>query len=178
MYMARELLIFRHGKTNSHGDTVDDFHRPLARRGRKAVKRMAFRLSEQNLLPQRILSSPAERTRQTALRLCRFSDIPESRVVWDDSIYAADAAKLLAVLAKAAGPHGRVMIVGHNPGLEELVEYLSGRPLASASGGKALPTAAVVRLKMPHDWRQLKRGCAELVSVERPRELFAKLVRE
>jgi phosphohistidine phosphatase len=177
MYMARELLIFRHGKSDWDSDAIDDFDRPLARRGRKAVKRMASWLSGQNLLPQRILSSPAERARQTALRLCRFADIPESRIVWEQAIYGADLHTLLDVLANTPGQHGRMMIVGHNPGLEELVEYLSGEPIEASAGGPALPTATLARLTMPYDWRRLTSGCARLMSVNRPRELFVRHAR-
>lgn len=177
MYMARELMIFRHGKSDWDSDAINDFHRPLAKRGRKAVKRMAIWLNEQNLLPQRILSSPAERARQTTLRLCRFADIPESRVVWENAIYEADVGELLDVLANVPGQHGRIMIVGHNPGLEELVEYLTGGPIEAPPDGPALPTAALARLTMPHDWRQLETECARLVSIHRPRELFARLGR-
>ncbi len=168
--MARELLIFRHGKSDWGSDAVDDFDRPLARRGRKAVKRMASWLREQNLLPQSILSSPAARARQTALRLCRHAEIPESRVVWEEAIYAADLGALLDVLANAPRQHGRIMIIGHNPGLEELVEYLAGEPIDAPADSPALPTAALVRMTMPHQWKRLEPGCARLVSIKRPRE--------
>jgi phosphohistidine phosphatase len=176
MYMTRELLIFRHGKSDWDSEAVDDYHRPLAKRGRKAVKRMAFWLSEQNLLPQRILSSTAERARQTTLRLCRYAEIPESRIVWEKAIYAADLGDLLEVLSNASGQPGRTMMVGHNPGLEELVTYLAGTPIESPAGHPAFPTAALARLRMPHDWRRLESGCAMLVSVHRPRELFAERI--
>ncbi|GMQ77321.1 MAG: histidine phosphatase family protein [Gammaproteobacteria bacterium] len=169
--MQRELLILRHGKSDWGSDAVDDFDRPLSRRGRKAVKRMAFRLREQNLLPRQILSSPAERARQTTLRLCRHADIPESRVVWDQAIYAADLGALLDVLTKAPGGHSRVMIVGHNPGLEKLVAYLAGEPIEAPAGSPALPTAALVRMTMPGHWKRLASGCAQLVSIDRPRDL-------
>ena len=96
--MACELLIFRHGKSDWGSDALNDFDRPLARRGRKAVKRMASWLRDQSLLPEHILSSTAERARQTALRLCRYADIPETRVEWRDAIYAADLETLLDVL--------------------------------------------------------------------------------
>ena len=178
MFMSRELLIFRHGKSDWGSDAVDDFNRPLARRGRKAVKRMASWLREENLLPQRILSSPAKRARQTALRLCRHAQIPESRVVWEETIYAADLGTLLDVLANAPGKHGRLMIVGHNPGLEELVYYLSGKPIEAPAGKAALPTAALVRMTMPYDWKRLNSGCARLMSVNRPRELFSGKARQ
>ncbi len=169
--MARELLIFRHGKSDWGSDAVNDFERPLARRGRKAVKRMASWLREQDLLPQRILSSPAERARQTALRLCRHAEIPESRIVWEETIYAADLGALLDVLADAPGRHGRMLLVGHNPGLEELVEYLAGALIEAPAGSPALPTAALARMAMPYEWKRLESGCAQLVSIHRPREL-------
>ncbi len=169
--MARELLIFRHGKSDWGSDALNDFDRPLARRGRKAVKRMASWLREQDLLPQCILSSPAERARQTALRLCRHADIPQSRVVWEEAIYAADLGALLDVLANAPQQHGRTMIVGHNPGLEELLEYLVGESIKAPAGSPALPTAALARIAMPYEWNRLESGCAQLVSINRPREL-------
>ena len=170
MITARELLIFRHGKSDWGGDTVSDFDRPLARRGRKAVEHMASWLREQELLPQRILSSPAERARQTALRLCRHGDIAETRIQWHDAIYAADLGALLDVLANAPGQDRLTMMVGHNPGLEELLEYLTGEAIEAPIGSPALPTAALARLSMPHEWKGLESGCAQLISINRPRD--------
>ena len=172
MCTSRELLIFRHGKSDWGGDAVNDFHRPLAGRGRKAVKRMASWLRDQSLLPEQILSSTAERARQTALRLCRYADIPETRVEWRDAIYAADLEALLDVLVSAPQQQGRTMIIGHNPGLEELVEYLAGEPIKTPAGSPALPTAGLARLSMPCDWKRLESGCAQVLSINRPRELF------
>ena len=172
MCTARELLILRHGKSDWGSDAVDDFHRPLARRGRKAVKCMASWLCRQDLLPGHRLSSTAERARQTALRLCRHAHIPESRVEWHDAIYAADLEALLHVLVNAPQQHGRVMIIGHNPGLEELVEYLAGEAIKASAGSPALPTTGLARLGMPREWQRLPSGCAQLLSINRPRELF------
>ncbi len=172
MCTARELLILRHGKSDWGGDAVNDFDRPLARRGRKAVKCMASWLREQGLLPEHILSSTAERARQTALRLCRHADIPESRVEWQEAIYAADLQALLDVLVNALQQHRRTMIVGHNPGLEELVEYLAGESIKAPVGTPALPTAGLARLSMPDEWQRLESGCARVLSINRPRELF------
>ena len=169
--MARELLIFRHGKSDWGADDLSDFDRPLARRGRKAVKHIASWLREQALLPQRILCSPAERARQTALRLCRHGGIPESRIHWHGAIYAADLGALLDVLANAPGQDRLTMIVGHNPGLEELLEYLAGEAIEAPVGGPVLPTAALARLSMPDDWQGLESGCAGLISIDRPRDL-------
>ncbi|MCK5365984.1 MAG: histidine phosphatase family protein [Gammaproteobacteria bacterium] len=172
MCTSRELLIFRHGKSDWGGDAVNDFDRPLAGRGRKAVKCMASWLRDQSLLPEHILSSTAERARQTALRLCRYADIPETRVEWQDAIYAADLEALLDVLVNAPQQQGRMMIIGHNPGLEELVEYLAGEPIKAPAGSPALPTAGLARLSMPYEWKRLESGCAQVLSINRPRELF------
>ena len=167
MCTARELLFLRHGKSAWGSDAVDDFHRPLARRGRKAVKCMASWLRRQDLLPEHILSSTAERARQTALRLCRHADIPESRVEWHDAIYAANLEALLHVLVNAPQQHGRVMIIGHNPGLEDAIEILTG-------SFERLPTCALARISLPiDDWEELSEGVAgELIGTWLPRELF------
>lgn len=168
--MTRELLIFRHGKSDWSGIDRKDFDRPLATRGRKAVKKMARWMRAQALMPDGIVSSTAERARQTALRFCRHGKIPESIVRWERKIYEADVATLLDVLAHC-DPIGRQMLVGHNPGLEELVAYLSGSPITDSGDSPPLPTAGLARLSMPDDWSRLERGCARLIGMTRPRDL-------
>lgn len=168
--MTRELLIFRHGKSDWNTNAQDDFSRPLANRGRKAIKRMARWMRAQRLLPKHIVSSPAERARQTTLRLCRHGEIDESAVRWEEQIYEADVETLIKVLAGCKARE-RTMIVGHNPGLEDLVEYLSGSPIAVSDVGPSMPTAALAHLSMPDDWSQLERGCATLLEITRPREV-------
>jgi phosphohistidine phosphatase len=61
-------------------------------------------------------------------------------------------------------------MIGHNPGLEELLRYLGGDEVESPSDGKLLPTATLARLEMPNDWSSLEPGCAQLVAVCRPRK--------
>ena len=169
--MARELLIFRHGKSDWTTAAPTDFHRPLARSGRKAVKRMGRWLKEQKLLPDHIVSSPAKRARQTAERLCRSADLPKDSIHWEGNIYEADVEALLGVLAACPGSAQRVMLIGHNPGLEELVQYLSGGVGEPPPDSTFLPTAALVQLKTPNTWKNLGAGGAKLLSITRPREL-------
>ncbi|MCO6442067.1 MAG: histidine phosphatase family protein [Nitrococcus mobilis] len=169
--MSRELLILRHGKSDWDGKTAGDFDRPLAKRGRKAVKRMARWLGEQKCWPDRILSSPALRAKQTALGLCRQAGLPTELIFWREAIYEADLGVLLKVLAESDPGDTRVMIVGHNPGCEELVVHLTGQSIPVESQTPALPTAALAHLAMPDDWTRLERGCARLLALVRPREL-------
>jgi len=169
--MSRELLLLRHGKSDWSDDALDDFDRPLAKRGRKAVKRVARWLRAEGLLPAHILSSPALRAQQTSLRLCRHAGISENAVSWQEEIYEADAGTLLELIANCQPAEGRLMVVGHNPGFEELLEHLTGSDVEAPGLTPSFPTAAVARLEMPDRWDRLDRGCAVLVELVRPREL-------
>ena len=95
----------------------------------------------------------------------------EAAIAWRPEIYEADVDTLLEVLAACPADVPRVMIVGHNPGFEDLVAYLSDHGGDTATFGNPMPTAALAHLEMPDDWRQLTRGCAHLLGITRPREL-------
>lgn len=169
--MSRELLVLRHGKSDWTTDAPTDFERPLARRGRKAVKRMGRWLRAQGLVPDHIISSPAKRAEQTTLRTCKFAQIAAPPVTWERRIYEADVPDLLEVLARCPQDKKRVMIVGHNPGFEDLVDYLGGDHVTPPPDGKLMPTAALARLEMPDQWNSLDAGCAKSVSITRVRDL-------
>jgi phosphohistidine phosphatase len=169
--MKRQLLVLRHGKSDWASGAAADFDRPLARRGRRAVKCMGKWLRAEGLVPDHVASSPAERARQTALRVCRAAGVKESVIRFYPEIYLADVEELLAVLAACPEDARRVMVIGHNPGLELLVEYLARGEVAVPPGGKLLPTAAVAVLEMPDDWGRLSAAAAHLVSITRPRDL-------
>lgn len=171
--MSRELLILRHGKSDWSTDALSDFERPLAARGRKAVKRMGRWLREHRLLPDHIVSSPAERARQTTLRACKFAGIPKPPVLWEQNIYEAGVPDLLRVLAQCPQDKQRVMIVGHNPGFEDLVAYLGGEGTEIPPNGKLMPTAALAHVHLPDQWESLQPGCALRLRITRPRALGA-----
>ena len=172
--MSRELLVFRHGKSDWSTDAASDFERPLAERGRKAVKRMGRWLRDQQLIPDFIVSSPAKRAKQTILRACKSGGIPKALIVWDQRIYEADVPDLLRVLAQCPQDKKRVMIVGHNPGFADLVAYLGGDRVEIPPNGKLMPTAAVARLELPDLWKALEQGSASALSITRVRELEAR----
>ncbi len=169
--MPRELLILRHAKSDWETGAALDFERPLAKRGRKDAPRVGEWLYREGLIPGVILSSPAQRARETTLRVCKCLDLPKQEVVWDESVYDADLGTLLMALARVPPDAELVLLVGHNPGLEELLRYLAGSDLEEPADGKLLPTATVARLEMPNDWSALARGCAGLVSIVRPKQL-------
>ena len=165
--MTRELLLLRHGK--SDWDTgVDDFHRPLKDRGKRGAQRVGVWLAQQERVPDYIVTSPAERALVTAQKACKAMGNGDEGIQQDRRIYAADIDRLLAVLSDCPQDAGRIMLVGHNPGLEELLDWLVSDTLPVPDDGKRLPTATLAIVKMPDDWQTLIAGCARLDSITRP----------
>ena len=169
--MPRELLILRHAKSDWGAGASSDFDRPLAKRGNKDAPRVGQWLYREGLVPDLVISSPAQRARQTAEKVCKTMDYKKKKIQWNDQVYAADVSDLLHLLKRCPPDARTLLLVGHNPGLEELVMYLVGDDLDTPLDGKLLPTAALARLEIPGDWNALARGCAQLVAITRPRNL-------
>ena len=167
--MSKDLLILRHGKSDwsHHGS---DFDRPLTNRGKRGAQRIGAWLWQQNLRPDIIISSPAERAITTAYKCCKAMGLGVNSVLEDECIYGACRADLLNVLARAEDQYDRVMVVGHNPGMEDLLSFLAGSvPLPG--DGKLLPTATLAYLNMPNNWQTLEYSCARLDQIVRGRDL-------
>jgi phosphohistidine phosphatase len=167
---VRELLILRHGKSD-WSQATDDFKRPLKERGKRDAQRMGLWLAQQDWVPDYILASPASRAITTAQKLCKTIGIYTQQIKQESRIYAADNMTLLAVLADCPAKARRVLLVGHNPGLEELLQYLAEQKIPLPTDGKLLPTATLARLLMPDDWSALPAGCAQMDSITRPHGL-------
>jgi phosphohistidine phosphatase len=169
--MSRELLILRHAKSDWDSSAASDFDRPLAKRGKKDAPRVGEWLYREGLIPQLIVSSPAQRARETASKVCKCLDLGKKDILWDGDVYEADLQALLDVLGRVPADVQMVLLVGHNPSLEELLRYLAGSDVDEPEDGKLLPTATVARLEMPDDWTRLTPGCASLQAVVRPKQL-------
>ena len=168
--MTRELLIFRHGKSDRSVKS-DDFHRPLKDRGKRDAQRVGVWLAQQGLVPDYVISSPAERALVSAEKACKAMGLYAGKISRDRRIYTADLNTLLDVLGECPDSSRRVMLAGHNPGLEDLLTYLADGKLPLADDGKLLPTAAIARLIMPEQWAGLSESCASLVALMRPAQL-------
>jgi phosphohistidine phosphatase len=145
----RQLLILRHAKSSWANSSLDDWHRPLNERGRRDAPRVGEWLRTQSLVPDLIITSDAVRARTTAQVVATSAGYARELGV-EPSLYLATPADIIAVLNAVPDDTVRsVMIVGHNPGLEDLIEQLTGE-------GRDLPTAALVHLEIPTDsWRDL-----------------------
>jgi len=170
--MARELLLLRHAKSDWDSGAATDFERPLAKRGRRDAPRVGEWLYREGLVPSLILSSPAVRARETALRVCKALDKKKKEIRFNPRLYEADREALLSLLSACTDAGPILLLVGHNPGLEDLLRYLTDGNLDGQDDqGKLLPTAALARLEMPDDWNRLESGSALLLGLIRPKEL-------
>jgi len=170
--MSRHLLILRHAKSDWDAEVAGDFDRPLARRGRKAATAMGSWLAAHGLLPDLLFASPARRAKETARRLCRAASLPEEAITWRPELYGAKGETVLALVAGTPERCGRVMVIGHNPGLAVLLHHLAGTELSIPADGKVLPTAALALLAVNGAWADLAPATTRLVSLTRPREVM------
>jgi phosphohistidine phosphatase len=161
--MAKTLSLLRHLKSSWHEAGLADFDRPLAPRGRKAGKAMARHLREAGAAPELVLCSPAVRTRETLDAVQAALGEPEAR--FDDRLYGASEELLLDVLHGVDPDVGSVLVIAHNPGLEDLATALSGVVQ------EKFPTGALATLTFGGDWAELAPGSCELAAFVVPREL-------
>ena len=163
----KTLLVLRHGKSSWTDRGRADHDRPLAKRGKRDALRMARLISAHALVPDVVLSSTALRAKDTAERVVAAWRGSAPSVRYDRSLYHAGPDAIVDVLRRVRPPDaGRVMLVGHNPGLEELVEVLAGE-------AETLPTAALAHITLGIDrWSELRpRVRGMLVNVWCPKEL-------
>jgi phosphohistidine phosphatase len=162
----KTLMLLRHAKSSWKDADVPDHDRPLNKRGKKTAPQMGRLLSTESLVPDLILSSTAVRARETAKAVAKAASYKGPTELLE-SLYLATAGKLLSE-AQSHTPDsvGRLLLVGHNPGMEDLVEILSGKR-------EAFPTAALAVFEVGIDqWGALELGVeTKLVKVYRPKEI-------
>jgi phosphohistidine phosphatase len=173
------LSLLRHAKSSWDEPGLDDYDRPLAKRGQKAAPEIGAELAAMGLRPDLVLCSGAVRARQTLSLVLSKLGPPPPEVAYDDKIYMATPAALIARLRKvAAGPRAEVprhvMIVGHNPGLEELALLLVGSGAADdrARMAEKFPTAAVAVIAFnAESWARIGPGAGRLEHFITPKRL-------
>ena len=159
----KTLMLLRHAKSSWKDESLDDHERPLNKRGKRAAPLMGRLLKKEALVPDLIISSTAVRARTTAEAVAESSGYARA-VELDEELYLAPAGKLLDVAARIPGDTVRsLLLVAHNPGMEDLVAMLSGR-------SERFPTAALAVFDLSVDrWRDVALGVeTRLVSLFRP----------
>lgn len=162
----KTLILMRHAKSSWKHPELKDHERGLNKRGKKDAPRMGKLLGDNELVPQRILTSTAVRSRETVEAVVSMMHYT-GEVSYLDSLYMAEPEIYLELLSLMPDDLERILIIGHNPGLEGLLQILSGRV-------ESLPTAAVAYLSLPiHSWKEIHKHeeIGELVALWSPREM-------
>ncbi len=160
----RALTLIRHAKSSWKDSRLSDFERPLNARGRDNAPMMGARLKQQGVCFDLIVSSPARRAQDTARLIAAALGYAPQRIRLDSSIYEATVAQLMRVIHALPGTCRDVALIGHNPGITSLCDYLSG------AGSDNLPTCASARIEFEQDsWEALWRDTGRLVRYDYPR---------
>ncbi len=171
---TRTLLILRHAKAMQPTGGMQDFDRPLAPRGREDSTRIGTMMASRGWLPNRVFVSPAKRTAETwTLVSAALGGGPATAFV-DQMYNASDALLLRIVRERSDAAASTVLIVAHNPGVEDLAAGLAGpasdqTPLSAATS--KFPPGGLARLSFDGEWSALTAGSARLTDFVTPAEL-------
>lgn len=160
----KTLYILRHAKSSWAEADISDFERPLNDRGRRTAPFMGRLMAGEGFQPYLILSSPAKRAKETA-ELVKVAGDLDAEIRYEDRIYEASPQSLRQVASEIDDAYPSAMIVGHNPGIESFVRYLTGQL-------EPFPTAALAVIDLDVDsWDLLSAGRGELRKIYRPKEM-------
>ena len=163
------LYIMRHAKSDWSGPQISDFERPINKRGTRNAIRVGQWMNENNHIPQKIISSPALRAKETIeLVTEQISKFNLEDLTYEDELYLAGFTQLIEFINTYKDKVQSLMLVGHNPGIENLVNYLCDR-----SGDKEtiVTTANLFIFKFSSDSFNTAIDIIELVEAIKPREL-------
>ena len=167
----KELLLLRHGKAERKLP-MDDYHRPLKDKGKRAAQRVGVYLARHDLAPDHIVTSPSERAWVTAQKCIKAMGGGADHIVRERRLYLADSDTLLHVLRQSPTEAERVLLVGHNPGLERLLARLL--PGADDAQSHPMRTGSLARLRHPGPWAELGEQPLELTELVHAKQLPAK----
>jgi phosphohistidine phosphatase len=179
MRVLHQLFVLRHAKSSWDDPGLDDHERPLAPRGRRAVKQLAEHIRQHHIEPAQVLCSSARRTRETYEGVALGGEL-----LVEPELYSATGEDVLRRLRQVSDETPSVMVIGHNPALQVLVLRLTGAngQLGSMAGDghlstqladlqRKFPTGALATLTFDCRWSELSAGRAELADLVRPRDL-------
>lgn len=171
----KTLYLLRHAKSSWDDPSLADHDRPLAARGRKASPQIAIWLRTHAERPQLVLCSTAARAQET-WDLVAPELLPAPEVQLRPDIYDADADELIDLIRRTPAPISTLLLVGHNPAMEEVAALLAGDGDAAAlqTMQTKYPTAAVAEITFDlDDWRDVEEGSGHLARFVRPKDLAA-----
>jgi len=164
--MSKHLLIIRHAKAKEQESGESDFERKLSKRGKEDAEEMAKELKKMNILPDKIFVSPAKRTAKTAEIMAEVLDYPMTNLDFKPEIYEASQHTLLKIINNFDDSIDLAFLVGHNPGLTLISDYLSIEEV------DFLPTCGMAFFTFEADtWQMIGRNFGKLMWLKSPKEI-------
>lgn len=156
----KTIMLLRHAKSSRDDSSLKDYDRPLTKLGRRDAPLMGLFVKEVEALPDIIMSSPAKRAGQTVRLFAKASGFDLSLIRWNENLYYGGARDYLSAIQEAPETTEGVLLVGHNPLLEETVSLLCN---LEGSYAVRMPAASLVCIEHPAvAWKQVKSGTARL----------------
>jgi phosphohistidine phosphatase len=163
----KTLYLLRHAKSSWKNDTLLDNERPLNKRGRNAAKTIGAFLRKKKIIPDLVLCSTAVRARQTTEIVLGVAKLSPD-IHFEDGIYEADPSRLLELVRQVEKSKKAVLLVGHNPGLEEFLKFLTGK-------AETIPTAALSKTVLRvMNWANVNAQKGTLEWMQKPKALKKK----
>lgn len=161
----KTVILVRHAKSSWKDPSLDDFDRPLNKRGKKNAPFMGEKLKDRQMRPDLILSSPAKRARKTAIAVAKAIDYPKKKIVYDTDMYHAGAGYLFELVKNLEDENNTIMLFGHNPGFNEIADMLCKKNRVYN-----IPTTGVYCIKFDvSQWKKVEEGKGDFVFFDYPK---------
>ena len=158
----KNIYFLRHAKSSWDDFALKDFDRPLSTRGIQDADLMGNYFRSKKIKLDIVFSSPSKRTRET---LEHFFQLEKPSIKFEESIYHDSLDQLLSVIFGTPENLKNIMVVGHNPSMHEITEYLGNKFI------KKYPTCCLAALSIDRRWNELSQGCGDIDFLKKPSEL-------
>ena len=159
----KTLYLARHAKSYWKDQSIPDFDRPLNSRGKRDAPFMGEVLKDKKVKPDLIISSPAKRTKKTAIEIASKIGYSEKKILYNEELYEASSNNIIKVLNKIDEKYSSVMIFAHNPGLTLLNNHISNNYIEN------IPTCGIVALQLDKKWNELGKNTCKFLYFEYPK---------
>lgn len=167
MDKQKTLILVRHAKSSWKDTSLKDIERPLNKRGNRDAVKMGKHMAEHNIIPQMIHSSSGLRALTTARLISVELNIEPNDIVVDDDIYTFSAEQLTKTVRSLNNRYKKVMVVGHNPAITDLVNYFTDAKIDN------VPTCGLAVLDFPvNSWKKVDKHGAKLKRFDYPKKLW------
>jgi len=162
----KRLFLVRHAKSSWDDPSLDDIDRPLNNRGKKNAPEMGLRLRKQGIMPDLLISSPANRAHTTAKKISEEIGYPKKEIQIDDRLYHGSSNSMISIIQSLKNKTSSVMLFGHNPGFTDFANMLCGINIYN------IPTSGIVAIDFSADnWSEVDYNTGELVFFDYPKKL-------